>query len=100
MRGSRIHGTLGDGLEVADGKGLAPDAAGGPDGVALGSVVWSQIGMFELRVRVGCGEGVLAETGTWVGSGTGGTRGSGNRGSAAAERVCEFFQSEAYEDAD
>jgi hypothetical protein len=85
-----------------------PEGAGSADpwalGVAVGNGFWRQIGMFGLYVSEGVGEatgvGVAFGVGSGVGSGCGGTRGSGNRGSAAPARVSDRFQSGPYAPAD
>lgn len=70
--------------------------AGVSDGAAVGNGDWRQIGMFGFGVGVGTGVGRGLGVGGRVGSGCGGTRGSGKRGSTAAESACERFQSGPY----
>jgi hypothetical protein len=78
----------------ADGDGLSLEEAVG-SGVAVGSGFCRQIGTFGLIVGVGATGSGLGVGGN-VGTGWGGTRGSGNRGSDAAESVSERFQSGPY----
>ena len=61
----------------------------------VGSGFCRQIGMFGfgVGVRTGATVGRGDGDGGGVGSAVGGTRGSGKRGSPAAESACERFQS-------
>ncbi|MBV8489680.1 MAG: hypothetical protein JO199_04045 [Candidatus Eremiobacteraeota bacterium] len=60
-------------------------------GVAVGSGCWRQIGTFGLGVGVAATGGAVG-WGNGVGSGRGGTRGSGKRGSGAAESASDRVQ--------
>lgn len=71
------------------------EAVAGAAGVAVGSGRWRQMGMFGFGVGVAgtYGVGVSFGVGNGVGNGCGGTRGSGKRGSLAADSASERFQS-------